>query len=259
MSHKKVILLPMLVFILLLGASGVAQADPPVPGEVPPDGSSLNETLSFNNLGTIMSGRNDAGEADDGVDDQDPGNEVDDPDGDLKQHPVASALAEFFGVTYEKVMELHEAGNGFGTITKTYFFAEKLDMSPDQLLEKAHLEGWGNVLKEGGIHPGSVGNGGVNSNRPDHAGRPDKDGPPGQIKKDDDADGVSTGTSDLVGPGNNGNNGRSNGSGNSNNSGNGNNKGVNGQPDDIEGGPGNSGNNGNNGRGNGNGRGHGNK
>ncbi len=289
MSHRKVTLISILALILLLGTSGIVRADPPVPDENPPDGASLNETLSFNNLGTIMSSRNggdEVGDTDDGIDEQEPDDDGDDPDedkdgvdGDAKQHPVASALAEFFFTKmadevaykdvsdlYKEIMDLHEAGNGFGNITKAFFFADKFDppLTPQELLQKAHGTGWGNVLKEGDIHPGSVGNGGANSNRPEHAGQPDKDnpakdGPPGQVKKDSETGGASTGASNLVGPGgNNGNNGRNNGNPDNNGNGNGNSKGVNGRPDDNGGGPGNNGNNGH-GRGNGKDNGRGNK
>jgi hypothetical protein len=284
-SQRKLTLISILVLVLSVGVGGIVQADSPVLDGDPPDGSSLNETLSFNNLGTIMSDRNDGDEADgtdDGTDGEEPDDEGDDPEGreegvddDLGQHPVASALADFFfaemldemtyedvNALYDEIMALHEAGNGFGTITKAYFFAGKFDppLTPQELLEEAHGTGWGNVLKEGGIHPGAVGNGAANSNRPDHAGRPDsdnpaKDGPPGQLKKEDQTGGRHAGSTNLVGPGgNNGNNGRH--SGNSDNKGNGpgNSKGVNGRPDDDEGDPGNNGNNGNNGNGRGNGR-----
>ena len=269
MLYKKTSFIPILVLVMFLGVSAVAQADPPTPGGDSPEGSSLNETLNFNNLGTVMSGKNDhegVDDIEDGVNDEYPGDEVDDPEenddsvnDDLKQHPVASALAEFFDVSYDEVMALHEAGNGFGAITKAFFFADKFDppLTPQELLEKAHGTGWGNILNQGNIQPGSVGNGGVNSNRPEHAGRPDqdnpeKDGPPGQVKKENEPDTVSTDSSGLVGPGgDNGNNGRNNG--NSDN--NGNNKGSNGRPDEQRGGNGNNGNNGNNGQGNSNGRG----
>jgi hypothetical protein len=275
-SHRKVTIISFLALVMLLGTSGIVQADPPVPGEDSSTGSSLNETLSFNNLGAIMSGSNDVDDIDDGPDDQNSGDDADGPDGDPQQHPVASALAAFFfakipdemayedvNALYDEIMALHEAGNGFGTITKAYFFADKFDppLTPQELLEKARGTGWGNILKDGDIHPGSVGNGAAHSNRPEHAGRPGddaaKDGPPGQVKKDTETD---TGATNLAGPGgSNSHNGQNNE--NRNNNGNGNNKGVNGRPDDNGGGPGNNGNNGNNGnsRGNGKDNGRGNK
>ncbi|UCD29307.1 MAG: hypothetical protein JSV03_02165 [Planctomycetota bacterium] len=147
-----------------------------------------DDTAGKKNLGTIMSGRKDMDDTDDGSDDGDDGtdDDADDgPDGMDQQHPVATVLAKVFDVTYEDVMELHLAGNGFGNIVKAYFFAEELEMDPSEVLEQAHLSGWGSIFKEAGVHPGSVGNGGKNSNRPEHAGGP-KDGPPGQLKKGTD-------------------------------------------------------------------------
>jgi hypothetical protein len=108
-------------------------------------------------------------------------------------------------------MGLHEDGYGFGVITKAYFFAEEIGMTPEELLEAAHGSGWGNVLKENGLHPGSSGNGGKNTDDEMSAqgGGKDKakDVPPGQAKKQGD------GFSDLAGPGGKDNNGQGNGSG----------------------------------------------
>jgi hypothetical protein len=200
---------------------------------------------------------------DDEGDDDDDGDDTngDDPEADgsgVKEHPVAKAIADYFGVDYEDVFELHEAGNGFGTITKAYYFTNYLSdaelppgmtppENPEALLDAAHGSGWGNVLKDYGIHPGSIGNG--KGHRPNsEATTADSNDstnriPPGQAKKDQAAtDEFDAGTSDLVGPGNgngaglgrangqghnggagNGNaaNGRSNGNGNGNGRGNG--------------------------------------
>jgi hypothetical protein len=198
-----------------------------------------DETEGGNNLGTIMSGKgdpvddevdetpddgvpddetDDTGDTpdDDDVDDEadDDGDEMDEDDTDAdtdegetgKEHPVASAIAEYFGVTYQEVKDLHDSGYGFGNIAKAYFFAEELGLTPDELLLQAHGSGWGNVLKENGIHPGSIGNG--NGNRPDEVG------PPEHAAKPDKADkigGPAKGNdiSELAGPG--GGNGNGNG------------------------------------------------
>jgi hypothetical protein len=140
-------------------------------------------------------------------------------------------------VPYEDVFGLHEAGNGFGTITKAYYFTNLLSDvelppgmtppdSPEALLEVAHGSGWGNILKDYGIHPGSIGNG--------HGHRPDSEAtaagangstnhiPPGQAKKNQTAtDGVDAGPSDLVGQGNGPGLGRANGQGHNDGAGNG--------------------------------------
>jgi hypothetical protein len=165
----------------------------------------------------------DGNETDDGDDADDDGDEADDDgdadddtdDGDdtagdetTKQHPVASAIAEYFEVTYEEVKALHESGYGFGNIAKAYFFAEQLGLTPDELLLQAHESGWGNVLKENGIHPGSVGKG--NGNHPDevgppeHAGKPDKADHIGGPANNHDI-------SELAGPGGGKGNGNGNG------------------------------------------------
>ena len=256
------ILIVMIVLLFILGS--IAQAAPPVPdneAEAVP-GSSLGETLNLNNLGTIMSGRDsgtdddansgdpadsDSDTADGSGDDtsgdaansDDNGDIPDDSTGDsVKEHPVASAMAQYFaddlGLSYQElydeIMEFHLAGNGFGAIAKAYFLADKLTtpLTPQELLEAAHDSGWGNVLKAGGIHPGSVGNGGAHSNRPDQAANSDQvtqDGPPGQLKKNNMAEPIGSAT--LVGPGSGNNqNGQGNGHGNGqdkNKGGNGNN------------------------------------
>ncbi|MCB0167007.1 MAG: hypothetical protein KDI79_22460 [Anaerolineae bacterium] len=130
----------------------------------------------------------DATEDDDDASDNDPAGDNEEMTN-VKQHPVASAIAEYFDVPYDEIMSLHEDGYGFGNIAKAYFFAEKLNqmnmnmedaipVTPDDLLNEAHGSGWGNVLKDNNIHPGAVGNGaGKHADRfgqPEHAGKPDK-------------------------------------------------------------------------------------
>jgi hypothetical protein len=257
MFHKKTGLILSLGIILVLGFVSIVQAAPPQQ-EGSQLGSVLGETLDLdnedgsadvvdeeetdghNNLGTIMSGPKETDEADadvsdsdgDGIPDADEGAE-DTPDS-TKQHPVASAIADYFGVDYEEIMSLHEAGNGFGNITKAYFFADKLDspLIPEDLLQAAHESGWGNVLKDNGIHPGSVGNGSAGWS--EHAGHPENvgpghDGPPGQVKKGDNLTGSATDGSNLLGQGGNNGNGKGNNGNGSGNNGNGNGKGNNGQ------------------------------
>jgi hypothetical protein len=300
MSLKKVRIVLIVFIIFLLGTVSVAQAAPPLQEGDSSEDSTFGETLDLddvdddggkNNLGSIMSDKDNTADTEEGVpedgdpedgdpedgdpedgdpedgdpedgdpedgdpedgdpedgDPEDGDPEDGDPeDGGFKEHPVASALAEYFKDTpyfegasydevYNEIMGLHEAGNGFGNITKACFFAEKLGFEDlGELLDAAHGSGWGNVLKEGGIHPGSVGNGG--KNKPDNAGPPDKDkdkdnGPPGQNKKNGDS-------SELVGQGNgNGNNGNGNKGGNGQGNGN---KGGNGKGNGKGGGKGNS-------------------
>lgn len=226
MFYRKIGLILTVMTIFLFSLSSMAQADPPVTDDEaePVTGSSLGENLDLNNLGTIMSARNyssdDSATGNDPVDsDGDPGDDNGDDNeqdaGDIpddgaeesvKEHPVASAMAQYFAdkwdlsyeELYDQIMESHLAGNGFGAIARAYFFADKLatPLTPQELLDAAHESGWGNVLKVGGIHPGSVGNGGAQSNQADHISQ---DGPPGQLKKNDVADPVGSNT--MVGPG----------------------------------------------------------
>lgn len=275
MIPKKFSFILTAIIIFILSTVSFAQADGPSADDGTTTGTSFGETLDFSgfNLGNIMSGHgssDDTGMTDDGEDDTEGGDEEtgddegdgagnedpnddggdandngdgDDTDGDgpeadtseAKEHPVARAIADYFDVPYEDVFDLHEAGNGFGTITKAYYFTNLLSdaelmtppESPEALLEAAHGSGWGNILKDYGIHPGSIGNG--QGHRPDsEATTADASGskhhtPPGQAKKNQAAmDGVDAGTSDLVGQGNGAGMGRANGQGHNGAAGNGN-------------------------------------
>ncbi len=201
------------------------------------DGSSLGDSLNLdddgapvdevdspsggNNLGTVMSGKDDEtaddgttddGTTDDGTidDDADDGTTDDGTTDEVtKQHPVATALAEYFEVEYNEIMSLHESGYGFGNIAKAYFFADQIGLTPEELLLEAHGSGWGNVLKENGMHPGSVGNGG--GNKPDVPGQGNGAQEP-----------QNNGATDLTGPDSHGGNGHGNGNGGGNGHGGGN-------------------------------------
>jgi hypothetical protein len=223
MYSKKVSLIFVVAIILLFSLASMALAAPPL--QTPDDeaaGSTVSDTLDLDNvkpnLGTVMSDQNSdadaaadpAGEEPDGdspVGDQPDGEEPegDDPAGDdaagdddlSQEHPVASALAGFFGVSYDEVMDMHLAGNGFGNIARAYFFADKLGMTPAEVLDAAHGSGWGNMLKENGLQPG-------NGKGPEK----EKGTPPGQAKKDNAVDELSGQDN-----GNNGNNGNNGGNG----------------------------------------------
>ncbi|MBE7549799.1 MAG: hypothetical protein HS126_01805 [Anaerolineales bacterium] len=244
-----------LSLILLLALVAAAHAAPPSP-----DGSSLGDSLNLdengnpvdevddtggNNLGTVMSdktgdtiddGTTDEETTDDGTAGDDTGDDTTDDgttdDGTTgevaKQHPVGSALADYFDVDYEEIMTLHDAGTGFGNIAKAYFFADQLGLTPQDLLLEAHTSGWGNVLKQNGIHPGAVGNGGGKKS--------EVTGPENSTLEPQ-----NNGASGLTGPGGQGGNGHGNGGGNGHGNGNG------------------GGNGGGKGHGGGNGNGHGNK
>lgn len=220
-----------LSLILLLALVSVAQAAPPSPGN-----SSLGDSLNSdeagdaggNNLGTVMSDKagdtigddtTDDGATDDGAGDgtTDDGTADDDTDdgttGEVaKQHPVAAALAEHFEVNYDEIMALHEGGNGFGNIAKAYFFADQLGLTPQDLLLQAHTSGWGNVLKQNGIHPGAVGQGGGKKS--------EITGPENSTLEPQ-----NNGAAGLAGPGGQGGNGHGNGHGGGNGHGQGGGKG----------------------------------
>ena len=145
----------------------------------------------------------------DANDDDDAGDSADEA---VKQHPVAGAIAEFFGVDYDVIKGLHDQGYGFGVITKAYFFAGKLEtpLTPEELLEEARVSGWGNVLKQNGIHPGSVGKGSGKWSKTTGTDSPDDPdgafardaGPPGQNKKHKQAgDQINGDSQQLAGPG----------------------------------------------------------
>ena len=137
-------------------------------------------------------------------------------------HPVATRIAEQFAVSYDEVMSMHCAGNGFGNIIRAYMLAEAgaEGANAQDFLDRAQGgEGWGQIMRESGVHPSQLA--------------------PGQAMR-----------------GNNGNNGNGNGNGAGNpNAGNG--RGNNGNGNGN--GNGNNGNRGNNGNGNGNGNGGGGK
>lgn len=129
-------------------------------------------------------------------------------------HPVASAIAEYFGEYFDvdasSIAALHDEGLGFGVIAHAHFVARTLStVGPDEVTPDDVLElfqdgtGWGEILKDYGLHPGLAGRGGnlgsIMSGRdrtlppgqlkklsPDEA---DTFIPPGQLKKNQDGDG----------------------------------------------------------------------
>lgn len=142
-------------------------------------------------------------------------------------HPVATRIAETFEVSYEEVMALHCAGNGFGNIIRAYTLAEASENgeTAQDFIDRHHGgEGWGQIMRDGDVHPSELA--------------------PGQVLKNkDDAETADTQSGNGNGNGNGGGNGNGNGGGNGNGHGNGN----------------GNGNGGGNGNGNGNGGGKDNK
>ena len=128
MYFKKGSLVFVVAIILLFSLASMVLAAPPL--QTPDDdgtaGSTLGDTLNLDNvksnLGTVMSGKGSENDADDPAGEEPdgetpPGDQPedeeppvgdpadDDPAGEepIKQHPVASALAEFFGVDYDEL------------------------------------------------------------------------------------------------------------------------------------------------------------
>ncbi len=107
-------------------------------------------------------------------------------------HPVAAAIATHFSgtfsTTYESVMALHQEGLGFGVIAKAYFAAQKLGIDPQVLLDEfAAGTGWGQIMKNHGLHPGQGRGNNLGAIMSGHGNdQLDASGgriPPGQFKK----------------------------------------------------------------------------
>jgi hypothetical protein len=130
-------------------------------------------------------------------------------------HPVASAIAEYFAEYFDvdasEIAALHDEGLGFGVIAHAYFVARTLGGTPDMVLGEFQAgKGWGEIIKDYGLHPGLAGRGGnlgsIMSGR-------DRMLPLGQLKKlpSEEADTLippghlkkneSQGSSDFVPPG----------------------------------------------------------
>jgi hypothetical protein len=85
-------------------------------------------------------------------------------------HPVGLALSFFLSVPYTQVMALHNEGVGFGVIARVYLTARALNgvLTPEQVLALFQSgTGWGEIMKQYGVHPGGNGLGSIMS---DHAG-----------------------------------------------------------------------------------------
>lgn len=167
------------------------------------------------------------------------------------QHPVGSALADFFsgllGVNYETIMTYHEDGVGFGVIAQALWMTKNIDgdTATFEALLNAKLSGdYSDIVLADGSTPDNWGDVVKSLKKGNGLGRVMS----GKDKSNQDITGTptnETGAGPLQG----------NGNGNSNNTGhgNGNNGGNNGNGNDH----GNGSNGGNNGNGNGHGNGNG--
>jgi hypothetical protein len=129
-------------------------------------------------------------------------------------HPVATAIANQFGVDYADVWALHCNGWGFGEIARAYLLAEETGEDVEHFVALREMgTGWGQIMHATGVHPSQLAPGRVmvrqifgttdesdaeaatiqqgqqqpGGGRPAHAGppgnpgggRPDHAGPPG--------------------------------------------------------------------------------
>jgi len=79
-------------------------------------------------------------------------------------HPVGSAIATYFHIPYTQVMALHAEGFGFGTIARVYLTALASGgvLTPEQVLEMRQAGvGWGQIKQEYGVLPGGNGLGSI--------------------------------------------------------------------------------------------------
>jgi hypothetical protein len=106
-------------------------------------------------------------------------------------HPVATQLADAFGVSYDEIMGLHCQGMGFGNIAKAYGLAKLSGKSVDEFLAmREQGMGWGQIIKGEGVNPSDLA--------------------PGKLKKQKSGDDDSAGTTSDSGKGK-GNKGKGNG------------------------------------------------
>jgi septal ring-binding cell division protein DamX len=131
-------------------------------------------------------------------------------------HPVASRMADEFGVSYDEIMGWHCKGFGFGEIAKAYLLAKKTGKLPgDYFAMRSAGKGWGNIFKEEEVKPRDLAPGAVIRGK----------------KNKGDATATATASADTnasSGPGNSGNKGN-NGKGGKDNKDNSGNKGNNGK------------------------------
>jgi hypothetical protein len=111
------------------------------------------------------------------------------PTSTLTIHPVGTAIAKFFDIAYTDVMSVHASGVGFGVIARAYMTAKFSDgqLTPEEVLELFQSgTGWGQIMKEYGVHPGGKGLGAIM--RGHKEGKPPSDDAPPSGDAPDPAD-----------------------------------------------------------------------
>lgn len=152
----------------------------------------------------------------------DTADEADDPeqDDETKQHPVGSALSDFFsslfGVDYETIMDVHQDGVGFGVIAQALRMTTQLEGDTDTflaLIEAKQSGDYSGIILADGSTPDNWGDvvkslkkgdnlGSVMSNRENKEDK--KGGPPSSIEKNNNGQGGINGQGQGKEKGNNG-------------------------------------------------------
>ena len=95
-------------------------------------------------------------------------------------HPVGAAISLFFNIPYTQVMALHDEGFGFGNIARAYLTALASGgvLTPEQVLDLRQAGmGWGQFKKEFGVQPGGNGLGSIMGNKHHDAPPPEPSAP----------------------------------------------------------------------------------
>ncbi len=132
-------------------------------------------------------------------------------------HPVAARFAAEFEMSVDDIMAMHCDGNGFGNIARALLLAQNDEngaTAQDFLDRHRGGEGWGQIVRESGMHPSELAPGQIGRNR-----NTDED------DSDDTTAASQPGNGNGRGNGNSGNNGNNGNNGNGNNGNNGNGRG----------------------------------
>jgi hypothetical protein len=90
-------------------------------------------------------------------------------------HPVATRLADAFGVSYDEIMGWHCKGFGFGEIAKAYLLKKQTGKEAAEYLGmRTAGKGWGQIIKEAGVKPKDLAPGSAIRGTKDKPDKPDK-------------------------------------------------------------------------------------
>ncbi len=71
---------------------------------------------------------------------------------------IANAIADYFGVDLDEVLDMHDQANGWGQVFFVFALAQVSGESPDDIWALREEGGWGQVIKGLGLKPGNKGN-----------------------------------------------------------------------------------------------------